>query len=238
MSAVDTTAGPPGDGPLILVIDDEPPIRRLLRTSLAAQRYRIIEAATAAEGLDRARRDRPDAVILDLGLPDVDGIQVIRRLRESSKVPIIVLSSRGDEKGKVEALDLGADDYVTKPFGMGELVARIRAALRHRIEAAGGEPRFESGDLAVDLVRRLVTRGGVAVKLSPKEYGILRLLVVHAGKVLTHRMIMQEVWGAAGDVQYLRIYIRQLRGKLEPVPDRPTHIITETGVGYRLRLPE
>ena len=226
------------EGPLILVIDDEPAIRRLLRTSLCVQRYRVVGADTAAEGIRRVRADRPDAVILDLGLPDQDGIGVIRTLRGFSKVPIIVLSSRGDERGKIEALDLGADDYVTKPFGMGELIARIRAALRHRIHNEGAEPVFASGDLAVDLVRRLVTVGGTFVKLSPKEYDILRLLVVHAGKVLTHRMIMQEVWGAAGDVQYLRIYIRQLRQKLEPNPERPVHIVTETGVGYRLRLPD
>ena len=220
------------------MIDDEPPIRRLLRTSLVAQRYRVIEAETAAEGLRRVRGDRPDVVILDLGLPDQDGIAVIRTLRTVSTVPIIVLSSRGDERGKIEALDLGADDYVTKPFGMGELVARIRAALRHRVQREGAEPVFESGDLRVDLVRRLVSVAGQEVKLSPKEYDILRLLVIHAGKVLTHRMIMQEVWGAGGDVQYLRVYIRQLRQKLEQNPERPAHIVTETGVGYRLRLPE
>jgi two-component system KDP operon response regulator KdpE len=227
-----------GDGPLILVIDDEPAIRRLLRTSLAAQRYRVAEAETAADGIRRTRAERPDAVILDLGLPDQDGIGVIRTLRGFSKVPIVVLSSRGDERGKIEALDLGADDYVTKPFGMGELIARIRAALRHRVQDDGGEPVFTSGDLAVDLVRRVVTVGGEEIKLSPKEYDILRLLVIHAGKVLTHRMIMQEVWGAAGDVQYLRIYVRQLRQKLEKNPERPAHIVTETGVGYRLRLPD
>lgn len=226
-----------GDGPLILVIDDETPIRRLLRSSLSAQRYRVAEAETAAEGIRRVRGDRPDAVILDLGLPDQDGLAVIRALRGLSKVPIIVLSSRGDERGKIEALDLGADDYVTKPFGMGELVARIRAALRHNVQDAGAEPIFCSGDLTIDLVHRLVTVSGAEVKLSPKEYDILRLLVTHAGKVLTHRMIMQEVWGAAGDVQYLRIYIRQLRQKLEKTPERPAHIVTETGIGYRLRLP-
>lgn len=227
-----------GEGPLVLVIDDEPPIRRLLRTSLSAQRYRVVEAGTAADGIMRVRSDKPDTVILDLGLPDQDGIGVIRTLRGFSRVPIIVLSSRGDERGKIEALDLGADDYVTKPFGMGELIARIRAALRHRVQEEGAEPVFRSGDLAVDLVRRLVTVSGEEVKLSPKEYDILRLLVIHAGKVLTHRMIMQDIWGAAGDVQYLRIYIRQLRQKLERNPERPGHIVTETGIGYRLRLPD
>ncbi|MBK8175094.1 MAG: response regulator [Rhodospirillales bacterium] len=227
-----------GNGPLILVIDDEPPIRRLLRNSLLVQRYRFAEAATAAEGVRRVRADRPDAVILDLGLPDQDGISVIRTLRSFSKVPIIILSSRGDERGKVEALDLGADDYVTKPFGMGELVARIRAALRHSVQDEGAEPVFRSGELEVDLVHRLVTVGGEEAKLSPKEYDILRLLVIHAGKVLTHRMIINEVWRTGGDVQYLRIYIRQLRQKLEKNPERPAHIVTETGVGYRLRLPD
>jgi two-component system KDP operon response regulator KdpE len=223
------------DGPLILVVDDEPPIRRLLRSSLAAQRYRILAAENGSGALDRLRLDKPDLVILDLGLPDMDGIEVIRQIRAQSKVPIIVLSSRGDEKGKIEALDLGADDYVTKPFGMGELVARIRAALRHRVQEEGGEPVFQSGDLAVDLVHRLVSVQCREVKLSPKEYDILRLLVLHAGKVLTHRMIMREVWGGAGDIQYLRVYVRQLRQKLEADPDRPRHILTETGVGYRLR---
>ena len=227
-----------GEGPLILVVDDEPPIRRLLRTSLGAQRYRVTEAASGAQALEHLRHDKPDVVILDLGLPDLDGIEVIRRIRASSKVPIVVLSSRGDEKGKIEALDLGADDYVTKPFGMGELVARIRAALRHRVQEEGGEPVFRAGDLLVDLVHRVVSVRGEEVKLSPKEYGIRRLLVVHAGKVLTHGMIIREVWGAAGDVQYLRVYIRQLRAKLEADPERPRHILTETGVGYRLTPPD
>ncbi len=208
------------------------------RAALTPQGFRVLEAASAAEGLRLVRSLRPDLVILDLGLPDQDGISVIRTLRTFSAVPVVVLSSRGDERGKVEALDLGADDYVTKPFGMGELVARIRAALRHAVQREGAEPVFESGGLAVDLVRRLVRVDGGEVKLSPKEYDILRLLVIHAGKVLTHRMLMQEVWGAGGDIQYLRIYIRQLRQKLEPDPERPTHIVTETGVGYRLRVAE
>ncbi|PWC85612.1 Fis family transcriptional regulator, partial [Azospirillum sp. Sp 7] len=161
---------------------------------------------------------------------------VIRRLRaDGVAAPIIVLSSRADEAGKVEALDLGADDYVTKPFGMDELLARIRAALRHRLQQQGERPLFRSGDLAVDLVRRIVTVRGAEVKLSPREYDLLRLLVAHAGKVLTHRFILKEVWGADTDVQYLRIYIRQLRQKIEAEPERPSHILTETGVGYRLR---
>jgi two-component system KDP operon response regulator KdpE len=222
-------------GVAVLVVDDEAPIRRLLRTSLGAQGFEVLEASDAASALARLPKDKPDVVLLDLTLPDLDGTEVIRRMRAAGdKTPIIVLSSRGDEKGKVEALDLGADDYVTKPFGMSELVARIRTALRHRVQEEGGEPIFHSGELTVDLTRRHVLRGGEEIKLSPKEYDILRLLVLHAGKVLTHRMIMQQVWGAAGDVQYLRIYVRQLRQKLETNPDRPQLILTETGVGYRL----
>ncbi|WP_262272421.1 response regulator [Microvirga yunnanensis] len=220
----------------LLIVDDEPPIRRFLRTSLAAQGYRILEAGTARAALDVIARESPEVVLLDLGLPDQDGLEVIRRLRAAgSKVAIIVLSSRGDEAGKVEALDLGADDYVTKPFGMAELVARIRTALRHRVQRQGAEPLFRHGDLTVDLTRRLVTVRGAEVKLSNKEWDILRLLVLHAGQVLTHRMIMQEVWGPKVDVQYLRIYVRQLRQKLEEQPDQPRHILTETGVGYRLQ---
>ena len=222
-------------GVLTLVVDDEPPIRRLLRTSLSAQGFDIIEAPDAASGLAAVASQKPEVVLLDLTLPDLDGTEVIRRLRESGdRTPVIVLSSRGDEKGKVEALDLGADDYVTKPFGMAELVARIRTALRHRVQQEGGTPIFNAHGLTVDLTRRRVLKGSDEVKLSPKEYDILRLLVIHAGKVLTHRMIMQEVWGATGDVQYLRIYVRQLREKLETDPARPKLILTETGVGYRL----
>jgi two-component system KDP operon response regulator KdpE len=219
----------------ILVVDDEPAIRRLLRTSLSVQGYRIAEAETAGAALAEIRDYPPDVVILDLGLPDRDGLDVVATVRQSSAVPIIVLSSRGDERAKVEALELGADDYVTKPFGMAELVARIRAALRHRLQAQGEEPVFRSGDLSVDLVRRIVRVKDVETKLSPKEYDILRELVIHAGKVLTHKHLLREVWGpATSDVQYLRIYIRQLRQKLEPDPERPTLILTEPGVGYRL----
>jgi two-component system KDP operon response regulator KdpE len=219
----------------ILVVDDEPAIRRLLRTSLTAQGYLIVEAETAAAALAEIKNYPPDVVILDLGLPDRDGLDVIATVRQSSAVPIIVLSSRSDERAKVEALELGADDYVTKPFGMAELVARIRAALRHGLQAHGEEPVFRSGDLAVDLVRRIVRVKDVETKLSPKEYDILRELVSHAGKVLTHKHLLREVWGpATSDVQYLRIYIRQLRQKLEPDPERPTLILTEPGVGYRL----
>ncbi len=223
----------------LLVVDDEPPIRRLLRTSLGAQGYRVLEAATGHDALGLLARETLEVVLLDLGLPDLDGLEVIRNLRTSgAKIPIIVLSSRGDERGKVEALDLGADDYVTKPFGMGELVARIRTALRHRLQVQGAEPLFTSSDLTVDLTRRLVFSRGEEVRLSNKEWDILRLLVLHAGQVLTHRAIMREVWGPTVDVQYLRIYVRQLRQKLEQVPEQPRHILTETGVGYRLRAGE
>jgi two-component system KDP operon response regulator KdpE len=222
----------------VLVVDDEPPIRRLLRTSLTAQGYRIVEADNAASALVEIRNHEPDVVILDLGLPDGDGLSVIETVRRSSAVPIIVLSSRSDERGKVEALDLGADDYLTKPFGMAELVARIRAALRHRLQIEGAEAVFQSGDLSVDLVRRVVRVKDEEVKLSPKEYDILRQLVLHAGKVLTHKHLLREVWGpATEDVQYLRIYIRQLRQKLESDPERPRLILTEAGVGYRLTAP-
>ena len=220
----------------VLVVDDEPSIRRLLRTSLSAQGYRVLEAGTGQGAIDSLARDDPEVVLLDLGLPDMDGLEVIRRVRTSGfKTPVIVLSSRSNERGKVQALDLGADDYVTKPFGMSELVARIRTALRHRVQAQGADPVFESGDLYVDLTRRIVKVAGAEVRVSNKEWEILRLLVISAGKVLTHRAIMQEVWGPKVDVQYLRIYVRQLRQKLERDPERPEHILTETGVGYRLR---
>jgi len=223
----------------VLVVDDEPPIRRFLRTSLSAQGYDITEAEDGAKALEEVRRRSPDVLVLDLGLPGIDGLEVIRRLRGSgASLPIIVLSSRVDEAGKVEALDLGADDYVTKPFGVDELLARIRAAMRHKLQQQGERPLFRSGALAVDLVRRIVTVQGAEVKLSPREYDLLRILVAHAGKVLTHRFILKEVWGADTDVQYLRIYIRQLRQKIEPDPERPHHILTETGVGYRLRAPD
>jgi two-component system, OmpR family, KDP operon response regulator KdpE len=223
----------------VLVVDDEPAIRRFLRTSLAAQAYRVSEAEDGEDALEAIRRNPPDILVLDLGLPRIDGFDVIRRLRGAgSAVPIVVLSSRDDERGKVEALDLGADDYITKPFGIEELLARIRAALRHRLQQEGEKPVFRSGDLAVDLVRRLVIVRDQEVKLSPREYDLLRLLVAHAGKVLTHKFIMREVWGGETDVQYLRIYIRSLRQKIEANPERPHHIITEQGVGYRLRAPD
>jgi two-component system, OmpR family, KDP operon response regulator KdpE len=224
-------------GATVLVVDDEPPIRRLLRTSLGAQGYDVSEAGSGRDALAVIERDKPDLVILDLGLPDLNGIEVIRAVRAHSTVPIIVLSVRDDERGKVEALDLGADDYVTKPFGVEELVARMRTALRHRFQAQGEKPLFVAGELAVDLVRRSVKRGGEEVHLSPKEYDLLAELVVNAGKVLTHRHILSKVWGPAHteDAQYLRVFIRNLRHKLEPDPARPRYILTEPGVGYRLR---
>jgi two-component system KDP operon response regulator KdpE len=223
----------------VLVIDDEPPIRRFLRTSLVAHGYRVVEAENAAAALHDGLSEKPDVVLLDLGLPDMDGLRLIPALRAASSAPIIVLSIRDDERGKVEALDLGADDYVTKPFGMAELFARIRTALRHRFQAQGETPIFSSGDLAVDLVRRRVLARGEEVRLSPKEYEVLKLLVTHAGKVLTHRYMLRAVWGPAqeDDVQYLRVFVRQLRQKLEPDPARPMHILTEPGVGYRLNAP-
>ena len=223
----------------VLVVDDEPPIRRFLRTSLGAAGYRVVEAEDAAGAMRLLAAEKPDLVILDLGLPDKSGLELIGEIRKTSAVPIVVLSARHDERSKVEALDLGADDYVGKPFGMAELMARMRAALRHAFQAQGELPVFVSGDLTVDLVRRHVTRGGQEVKLSPKEFDLLRHLVMHAGKVLTHRHLLREVWGPAQaeEVQYLRVFIRGLRQKLEPDPTRPTHILTELGVGYRLQLP-
>jgi two-component system KDP operon response regulator KdpE len=220
----------------ILVVDDEPAIRRFLRTSLSAQGYDVLEAEDGKQAMDMARRNALDLIILDLGLPNADGFEVIRQMRSGgSSLPIVVLSSRSDEKGKVEALDLGADDYVTKPFGMEELMARVRAAVRHRLQQEGEKPLFKSGDLSADLVRRIVTVRDKEVKLTPREYDLLRLLIAHAGKVLTHKFILNEVWGAETDVQYLRIYIRTLRQKLEANPEQPALIQTEQGVGYRLR---
>jgi two-component system KDP operon response regulator KdpE len=220
----------------VLVIEDDSAIRRFLRTSLAAQNYHVLEAENGESGLAFLQRNAIDLVMLDLGLPDIDGIEVLRRMRAAgSAVPVIVLSSRGDEIGKVAALDGGADDYVTKPFGMDELLARIRAAVRHRLQQEGEKPVFKSGDLSVDLVRRLVSVGGEPVKLTPREYDLLRVLVAHAGKVLTHKFLLHDVWGGETDIQYLRIYIRTLRQKIEADPEQPKLIQTEQGVGYRLK---
>ena len=220
----------------VLVVDDEPAILRFLRAGLSAQGFIVSEANAGKAAVERVAKEAADLVVLDLGLPDMDGFDVIREIRGTgSSIPIIVLSSRDDEISKVTALDLGADDFVTKPFGIDELFARIRAAQRHRLQQAGERPVFRSGDLAVDLVRRVVTVRGDEVKFSRREYELLRLLVAHSGKVLTQRYILQEVWGSDTDVQYLRIYVRALRQKIEPDPEQPTHILTETGVGYRLR---
>jgi two-component system KDP operon response regulator KdpE len=222
----------------VLVVDDEPPIRKLLRMGLGTQGYRVIEAPDGKSALDLLG-ENPDLIILDLGLPDMQGLDLLRALRaRSDAVPIVVLSSRDDEAAKVQALDLGADDYVTKPFGMDELLARIRAALRHQLQVHGERPIFRVGDLSVDLVRRIVKRGDKDVKLSPKEYELLRLLVQHAGKVLTHRFLLKELWSDLTDAQYLRVYVRQLRQKIEADPERPQYILTETGIGYRLRAPD
>ena len=222
----------------ILVVDDEPPIRKLLRLGLNARGYDVHEAANGKMALDMLAK-KPDLVILDLGLADIDGLALLKAIRQRhDSLPIIVLSSRGDEAGKVAALDLGADDYVTKPFGMDELLARVRAALRHQLQVQGERPVFQVGELRVDLVRRIVSVGGKEVKLSPKEYDLLRLLVQHAGKVLTHRFLLQQLWGEPADTQYVRVYVRQLRRKIEAEPERPAYLLTETGIGYRLRAPE
>jgi two-component system KDP operon response regulator KdpE len=222
----------------ILVVDDEPPIRKLLRMGLTSQGYQVLEAPNGKTALELLAK-KPDLVILDLGLPDVDGLELLRRIRHRQEnLPVVVLSSRGDEPGKVAALDLGADDYVTKPFGMDELFARMRAALRHQLQVHGERPIFHVGDLSVDLVRRIVKLGDKEVKLSPKEYELLRLLVQHAGKVLTHRFLLQELWDEPPDPQYLRVYVRQLRQKIETDPERPQYLMTEIGIGYRLRAPD
>jgi two-component system, OmpR family, KDP operon response regulator KdpE len=222
----------------VLVIDDEPPIRKLLRMGLSTQGYQTIDAPNGRAALDLVSSS-PDLVILDLGLPDIQGHELLRMIRaRNESIPIIVLSSRGDEAGKVQALDFGADDYVTKPFGMDELVARVRAALRHQLQTHGERPLFRVGELSVDLVGRVVKLRGQEVKLSPKEYDLLRVLVQHAGKVLTHRFLLTELWSTPMDAQYLRVYVRQLRNKIEPNPGRPQYILTETGVGYRLKAPD
>jgi two-component system KDP operon response regulator KdpE len=222
----------------VLVVDDEPPIRKLLRMGLGTQGYQTIDAPTAKVALD-LMADEPDLVILDLGLPDMQGLELLRQIRQLREdVPIVVLSSRGDEVAKVEALDLGADDYVTKPFGMEELLARMRAAMRHQLQVHGEQPIVKLGELSVDLVRRIVKMRNKEVKLSPKEYELLRLLVHHAGKVLTHKFLLNELWSTPIDAQYLRVYVRQLRSKIEPDPTRPHYILTETGIGYRLRVLE
>ncbi len=231
------TAG--GPEPLVLVVEDEPQVMRFLRATLPAHGYRVVEAANAAQALVHAQTQLPDLVLLDLGLPDLDGLEVTRRIRGWSAVPIVVISARGQERDKVQALDAGADDYLTKPFGTEELLARMRVALRHAARVAGGagETVFETGELRVDLAARLVYRRGEEVRLTRTEYRLLAALVKHAGKVLTHRQLLVEVWGpgSASETHYLRVYMAQLRHKLEDDPARPRHLLTETGVGYRLR---
>jgi len=219
----------------IMIIDDEPQMRRLLQVALTAHGYEIREAETGRAGIDQTAVFHPDLIVLDLSLPDLDGIEVIKQLREWTQTPVIILSVREQEGDKIAALDAGADDYVTKPFSMGELLARIRTALRHAA-GAGDEPVLTFGGLVIDLTRRYVAVDGREVKLTPTEYELLRILAVNAGKVLTHRQLMRTVWGPSyeQETNYLRVYIRQLRQKIEPDPARPRHIITEPGVGYRL----
>ena len=220
----------------VLIVDDEPPIRKLLRMGLGTQGYEVLEAPNGKTALE-LMGSKPDVVVLDLGLPDIQGHELLRMIRaRNESVPVVVLSSRGDEAGKVQALDFGADDYVTKPFGMDELLARMRAALRHQLQVHGERPIFRVGDLS--LVRRIVKVGDKDVKLSPKEYDLLRVLVQHAGKVLTHKFLLNELWDDLTNSQYLRVYVRQLRQKIEANPERPQFILTETGIGYRLRAPD
>ncbi len=222
------------NGVRVLVVDDEPAIRRFLHASLSAHGYDVFEAADGQSALNLVAAAQPDLIILDLGLPDMDGVQVICQLREWTQVPIVIISVRGGEDDKIAALDAGADDYVSKPFGVGELLARMRVALRHAAPAAK-EPIFVAGDLAVDLARRDVRLGGQEVQLTPTEYDLLRILVTHAGKVLTHRQLLREVWGVKyeQETHMLRVNISNLRRKLEPDPTRPRYIRTEPGVGYR-----
>jgi two-component system KDP operon response regulator KdpE len=226
-------------GPLVLAIEDEPQMLRFLKASLESHDFRFVEASTAREGLAQATGRNPDVILLDLGLPDADGIDLTRRIREWSSTPIVVISARGREQDKVAALDAGADDYLTKPFGMGELLARLRVALRHAARAAGEpeEPVFVLGDLRVDLANRRVFAGEAEVHLTPTEYKLLVTMIRNAGKVLTHRYLLKEVWGvhAAEQTANLRVYMTQLRHKLEAAPARPRYLMTEPGVGYRLR---
>jgi two-component system, OmpR family, KDP operon response regulator KdpE len=235
-----TEAAGEGAGRVVLVVEDEPQVLRFLRASLGAHGYRLVEAATGEQALVEAATRVPDLVLLDLGLPDMDGVDVARRLREWSAVPIIVLSARGQENDKIRALDAGADDYLTKPFGVGELLARMRVALRRAslVAAGAGEAALETGDLRVDLAARRVFVKGEEVRLTRTEFNLLATLAKHAGKVLTHRQLLQEVWGpgSASESHYLRVYMGQLRHKLEEDAARPRYLLTETGVGYRLAV--
>lgn len=227
-------------GHLILIVEDEPQIRRLLRATLAAEGYRVVEAENGERGAAEAATHKPDLVMIDLGLPDIDGVEVVKRIRAWSGLPILILSARSAEADKIAALDAGADDYVTKPFGVGELTARVRVALRHAARTAqpGGAGVLKFGNIEVDLEKRMVRAGGGDVHLTPIEFRLLACLAQHAGMVLTHRHLLREVWGPSHVDQshYLRIYMKQLRHKLEPDPARPRYLITETGVGYRLML--
>lgn len=223
----------------VLVVDDEAPIRKLLRMGLSSQGYEVLEASDSTTALSIISEDKPALIILDLGLPNVDGLDLLQTIRDRDHaLPILVLSSHANEAAKVRALDLGADDYVTKPFGMAELLARLRTALRHRLRVADEHPLFCVGDLSMDLVRRIVKIGNREIRLSPKEYDLLRLFVQHAGRVLTHRFLMHELWHDTIDPQYLRVYVRQLRKKIEDDPENPQYVFTETGVGYRFKAPE
>ena len=228
----------PATAPLVLVVDDEAAVRRFLRATLPNQGYRLVECETGEQALVEASTRSPDLILLDLGLPDLDGVEVTRRLREWTAIPVIVLSARGQENDKIEALDAGADDYLTKPFGMGELLARMRVALRHRDVDGEEEPVFEVGELKVDLGARRVFVRGQEVRLTRTEYRLLALLVHHAGKVVTHRQLLKEVWGPGSTDQthYLRVYMGQLRHKIEQDPARPRYLTTEIGVGYRLKV--
>jgi two-component system, OmpR family, KDP operon response regulator KdpE len=232
--------GPPVARPVVLVIEDEAPIRRFLRAALEGEGFSVVESGTGQEGVAQAATRAPDLLLLDLGLPDTDGFEVVRRVREWSSVPIVVLTARGRDDDKIRALDAGADDYVTKPFSMGELLARIRVALRHAARGADGEEgEMRFGDIEIDLARRTVRRAGAAVRLTPIEYRLLTALAQHAGRVLTHEQLLRRVWGPGYTAQhhYLRVYMGQLRHKLEDDPGRPRWLMTEPGVGYRLRDP-
>jgi two-component system KDP operon response regulator KdpE len=226
--------------PQVLVVDDEPQIRRFLRLGLEDSGFAVLEAASAEAALRAAVAAQPALVVLDLDLPDIEGFEVLARLRTWSRVPVIVLSVRSGEAEKLRAFDLGADDYVVKPFGMPELLARVRAALRRRVEAEAPEPVFRVGTLEVDLALRVVRVDGATVRLSPKQYQLLQILVTNAGKVVTHRQLLTAIWGAAhrDDVQYLRVFVRKLRSRIETDPARPAYLQTELGVGYRLRTPD
>ncbi|WAH36430.1 response regulator [Alicyclobacillus dauci] len=224
-----------GNGAKILVIDDEQQIRKLLRVTLQAHGFEVIESPTADDGLMQAAMSRPDLIVLDLGLPDLPGIEVLKRIREWSNTPVIVLTAKEQEADKVTLLDAGADDYMTKPFGMGELLARIRVALRH-VAGASTEPVLVFGELTIDLAKRIVKRSGEAVKLTPTEYDLLKVLATHAGRVMTHQQLLQHVWGSLDeqlDSQYLRVYVGHLRKKLEEDVTHPKYILTEPGIGYR-----